>query len=148
MISAAERQARSERAKRMHAEGRLGSSAVAKRAAQKSAEVRQERSVAAIAQRLYVEHEDDVKKALLHALRHGTVAQRLKASEILTRSGLSAQRTEQAERRDEVQAASTLTRDQLLERLAAGLTTGAAGAMLRARIDAPEVVDAELVEEG
>jgi hypothetical protein len=146
MISPEERAARSERAKRMHAEGKLGSSAVARRAAQRSATVRQARSSAAIAQALYEDHREDVEKALLHALRHGTVSQRIKAAEVMTRAGLSAQRVEQAQRRDEVQAASTLTRDELLHRLAEKLTIGPASALVRSRLAEPEVIDAEVIE--
>jgi hypothetical protein len=137
MVSAEERQRRSDRAKAMHAAGKLGSSAIARAAAQRSAEVRRGRSAAAIAQAVYEDHQDDVKAALLHALRHGNVAQRIKAAEVITRAGLAAQRTEQAEQRDTVQAVSTLSRDELLDRLSRALTgAGPATALLRQRIEA------------
>lgn len=96
-ISEAERQHRSDRARRQHAEGKLGSVAVAKKAAARSVEVRRHKSPAQIAARLLEDHEREVRAALLDALRNGTPSVKLKAAETVIRAGLAGHQQRQAE---------------------------------------------------
>jgi hypothetical protein len=88
-ISPAERQRRSDQAKRMHRDGRLGSQAVARKAAARSAEVRTARA-SSIARRLLEEHEEEVRKTLLDIIAKGTRSERLKAIDIIVKAGLRA----------------------------------------------------------
>jgi mevalonate kinase len=139
-LSEVERQRRSERAKRMHAEGRLGHGAVARRAAQKSVAVRQERA-SAVAQRLLLDHAEEVERALLDALRRGSPTVRLRAVETIMKSALRAEGvTVEAER-----AEAAMTRDELVAALAAKLTGGPAGAIVRAEIER-QALDAGIVD--
>ena len=85
-ISDTERQRRSDQAKRMHAEGKLGSHAVAKRAAARSAQVRTARA-SSIARRLLEEHEEEVRSTLLDIIKRGSRSERLKALDIMVKAG-------------------------------------------------------------
>lgn len=135
-----ERARRSAQARRQHAEGKLGSSAVARRAAARSVEVRQRRA-SQLAQQLVEQNQTAIEKSLREILKSGTAGQKLKATELLLRMGLSAERLDRDEHRDESQQ---LSREQLIAVIAEKFQTPA-GRMMLGQIQEP-VVDAEIVE--
>lgn len=129
-LSPAERERRSQQAKRQHREGSLGSTAIAKRAGERSAEVRTARA-SSIARRLLEEHEEEVRKTLLEVLKNGTRSEKLKAVDLMTKAGL---RGEGAQLNEHKVEAEHLDRQELIDLLARKLTTGPTAGLIRARI--------------
>lgn len=143
-LSPAERQRRSDVAKRMHREGVLGSSAVAKAAGQRSGEVRQERA-SRIAQGVLERHAEEVEAALLAGLRSRSTSQRVKAAEVVVKLALSGQRQDAGEVRD---VAEHRSREELLAILTDKLSNGSQSAALvrRALAERVETIDGTAVE--
>lgn len=140
-ISDQERMARSLRAKAMHADGRLGNRAVARKAAARSTEVRRERA-SNIAQQLVTENREQMERFLRDLMKSGTTAQKLKATELLLKSAMAGERIDAAENRD---AAQNQSREELIATLAAKLSgPSPAAAAVRARL--AETVDGTAVE--
>jgi hypothetical protein len=125
----------------MHADGRLGSKAVARAAAAKGVQVRQNRA-SAIAQQILSRNADAVEKVFRQALRSDSESVRLKAASELVKLAVGSQRQDTNDAVAQVNAASTLTREQMLDKLATALTVGPTASLLRAQIeDRADVVD-------
>jgi hypothetical protein len=142
MISDAERQRRSEQARRQHAAGILGSPTVARRAAAASVQVRTRRA-SALAASLLHENQAAIREAVADTLRRGKRSERLKAIDLLMKAGLRAEVLDATVERDQHEGRS---REELLDLLVGKLTTGPAGELVRAQIEASSVIDAEVVE--
>lgn len=121
-VSPKERQRRSDLAKRLHREGKLGGRA----AGLKSGAVRARRA-SELSQRLVEKHQDDIEKALVDALKHGSRSQKIRASESLLKLALASERLDVAEHRDEQQHRS---REELLDLLADKLNAATPAAQL------------------
>jgi hypothetical protein len=121
-LSPAERQRRSEVAKRLHSENRFGGS----QPARKSAEIRARRS-SEIAQQVVERHRARIEAAILAGLNSSNVNTRLKAAELALRAGMSGERMESAEQRAE---AAYLDREQLLASVGKWLMGSPSGAMI------------------
>ncbi len=143
-LSPIERQRRSEQAKRQHAEGRLGSKAVAKKAAARSAEVRADRA-SSIARRLLEAHAAEVERTLLEILRHGTRSEKLKALDIAVKAGL---RGEGAQLNHEKVHGEQKSRDELIAAIVAKFQapTPAAALTRSALAEQGMVIDGQAVE--
>lgn len=130
------------RAKQMHAEGKLGGREFG-RLGGRPRKPRASEAVAHAAE----QHADEIVKALRIGLNKGTPEQRSRSAErflaLAQREDqlrLKAQEAAQREHRD-------LSREQMMEELAAKLTTSPVAALLRKRIMAePQVIDGEAVE--
>ena len=133
----------------MHAEGRLGSRAVARKAAARSVEVRTRQGqhrASRIAQDLFERHRDEVEKALLDALRNGTRTQKIRAAETLTKLALSGERIDTSAAKVEHEARS---RDELIALMADKLSNGPAASLLARHLaerNGGEVIEGEAVE--
>jgi len=94
-------------------------------------EVRRQRANRAsqLAQQLIEDNHTAMEKALREILRDGTPAQKLRATEALLKVGLSAERLDVAEHRDEQQQ---LSREQLIALLHERLTGTPAGRLMLA----------------
>lgn len=141
-ISDEQRMERSLRARKMHADGRLGNRAVARKAGKKSAEVRSRRA-SDLAQRLVEQNADAMAASLKRILKTGTPSQQLRAVEALLKLGLSAERLEVSERRDDHAAKS---REELVAILSDKLINGPAASVIRAQLEAETIPDAQVVE--
>lgn len=126
----------------MHADGRLGSRAVAKKAGKKSGEARARRA-SDLAAQLVEDNRAAMQRALREILRDGTPSQKLRATEALLKLGLSAERLDVSERRDDQQHRS---REELVALLASRLTSGPAASLVRAQLEAETIPDAQVVE--
>lgn len=145
-LSPQERQRRSDLAKDLiRRQTGFGTSEAARKGAAASARTRRARSSAALAQSMFERHADEVRRALLDVLRNGSPSQRIRAAETLVKAGLAGQRVESSE---EENSHRQMSRDELLAKLSTALTSGPTAGLLRQQLEAPEVVDAELVEEG
>lgn len=125
-ISEQERQRRSELARRLHREGRLGTRAHQSKGGKATA-----RRASQLAARLIEENHELMSKTLREIMRNGTPSQKLRATEALLKIGLSAERLEVTEHRDEQVHHS---REELLEILRSKLTSGPAAAILQGRL--------------
>jgi hypothetical protein len=144
-LSPAERQARSDRAKRMHAEGKLGSKAVQRRAAQRAAELRTVRAnerASRIAQEIFERHRDAVERALVDGLKNGSPATRVRAAETLVKLALRGESIDTSAAKVQHEARS---RDELIALLTEKLSTGPTGHIIRQQIErnghADDVID-------
>lgn len=140
-LSPQERQRRSDLARRLHREGKLGGPGPAA----KSVVARRAKSerVSELAQEMAVKHRADIERALTDALRNGTRSQKIKAAEVLTKLAMSGERMDAAENRDNRQHQS---RAELIETLAAKLSgPSPASNALRARL-AEQAIDGTATE--
>lgn len=138
-LSAQQRQARSERAKLMHQRGQLGAK---RRVARSPAE--RPRTASDLARDLIVENETEIRRQVKQILKTGSAAQRVKVTELLLKTSLSAERLDSGERKAELQHQS---REELIALLAGKLTSGPTAAIIRGQIEA-DVIEgsAEVVE--
>lgn len=96
-----------------------------------------------MAQQLLEQNRTAVEKTLRTVLKDGTPGQQLKAVELLLKMGLSAERLDAAEHRDDQQHKS---REELVSALVDKLNGGSlAGQLVRAQLD-QNVVDGDAVE--
>src|SRR4051794_26284756 len=123
-ISTSERQRRSDLARQMHADGRLGSRRVAKQAAARSVEVRSARA-STIARRLLEDHQEEIRATLLDIMKKGTRTEKLKAIDIMVKAGL---RGEAAGLNEHKIYGEQQSREEALALLASKLTSGPAAA--------------------
>jgi pseudouridine-5'-phosphate glycosidase len=102
------------------------------------------RRASELAQQLVEDNRAAMEKALREILRDGTPGQKLKAIEALLKVGLSAERLDVAEHRDELQHRS---REELIAMLADKLSGASmAGQLVRARMAEADVIDGHAVE--
>ena len=141
------RQAASERAKKLHAEGRLGGSKFGKLGGRPRKKRTSERVAEAAAKQ--ANHEDIVRVFEDAVADNQPIGVRLKGAE----AWLAIEREERklALQEDDFDAKQH-SRDELITLLADKLTSGPAAEVLRAQLEGdqygqPEVVDAELVED-
>ena len=126
----------------MHRDGKLGTRAIAQKAAQRSVEVRTARA-SSIARRLLEEHEEEVRDTLLEIIKKGTRTEKLKALDIMVKAGL---RGEQVNLNEQKIDGEQKSRDELIRSILDKMN-GPAGAVIRANaaeLEAP-IVDAEVV---
>ena len=138
-----ERQRRSELARRLHREGKLGGPGPARR----SVEIRRHRAnrVSELAHDMAIKHADKIEAALLDALKHGTRSQKIKAGETLLKLALAGERLDAVEHKTEAEHHS---REELIEILRDKLTSGPAAAIVRARLAEQngDIIDGQAVE--
>jgi len=136
-ITEQERQRRSEQARRMHREGKLGNAAAARNGAARSAEVRSARA-SSIARRLLEEHEDEVRKTLMDVLAKGSRSEKLKAVDLMVKAGLRGESVGLAEQRIEGEQRS---REELIAAIMMKLQAPTpAAAIMRAELGTRGVV--------
>jgi hypothetical protein len=126
VISPDERHRRSERAKELHRAGKLGSKAVARRAAI----VRHGRN-ADLAKRLAGKHAAKIEAVLVDSLTNGTRSQKLRAAEALLKYSLQSSRLGLDERKGE----AAMSRDEAVTFLAERLTQSQTALILRRRLE-------------
>ena len=136
-LSPQERERRRQVALRLHREGKIGA-----RAHQSEGGKAKARKASELAQRLVQDNEAAIEKTLREILRTGTKAQKLRAIESILKLGLSAERLDVAEHRDDLQHQS---REELIEILKGKLTNGPAAAILRQHIEA-DVIEGTAAE--
>ncbi len=131
----------SERAKKLHAEGKLGGPIHGAKGG-RPRKPRASEAVAVAAER----HADEIVAALRIGVRQGTPEQRSRSAErflaLAQREDqlrLKAQEAASREHRD-------MSREQMMEELAQKLTAGPISALLRQRLAEPQVIDGTAVE--
>jgi hypothetical protein len=132
-LSAQERQRRSDLARRLHAEGKLGGRGPARR----SAEVRARRA-SELSAEIVDRHRVKIERAIVAGLESSSTAQRLKAAELALKMGLSSERLDVSADRVEHEH---LDRQQLIGRIMERLTAPtSSGALVRSQLAAEGVV--------
>lgn len=146
-LTPAERQARSERARRQHAAGKLGQRAKDCKYAQVlPTNASAPESASALAQSILLENADEARRVARSALTSGTTASRMKALDTLMTAAL---RGERAQASDARAKRETRSREELIAAIRQKLESGPAAHVLRAQLEAQAapVVDAEVVAE-
>lgn len=126
-LSPSERQRRSDLAKRLHAEGKLGGRGPAR----KSAEVRARRA-SEISDEIVAKHRIKIEKAIVKGLESPNVSHRLKAAELALKMGMASERLDASVDRAE---AENRSREELIEAIVGKMNAPTvAGGLIRARL--------------